>query len=351
VKRLPLQISGFLVASAATAWVWHSAFKTGNSRPELPAATHPENHRVEIIDIRAWRADLAAATTAEAKLQAARRLDRFPANRAREALEETTLIEGRQLTLEAKLLLIRWASDDGESAMQWAWLRFRSEDVWNESFREIISAWSWNQPAKLAAWAKRMAALSESPGSHISRTDAEQSDHPILDSDGMRRIAKNLARVSPRDAIGFLVSPGGSAGWDSDLPAVLSFTSTSALREALDALEDATQLDWDLVNGGGVLIDQWPNNRPTPEAFAISMLQHWNELDPEDFQRSRFADRLPAPPDPPALPQTTLHRGWVGEFLNSSWPSPGVTPEMKDWPEEKIEAWKDHHALMHGNGN
>lgn len=317
-----------------------------NPAGTIPIVYRSVQARTETIDVRAWHADLAAAETSRARFQISRRLDRLPLDQVRESIEETDLIEGRQLTLAAKLLLVRWAAEDGEAAMQWAWLRFRSEDVWDEAFREIIAAWSWSQPTKLAAWAKRLAALRDSPNSHISRTEAEQSDHPILDSDAMRRIAKNLAHVSPTDAIDFLMSPGGSAGWDSRL--IAAFSSVPAVREALHAIEDSQSIRWDLVKNSGAQIDMWLNNEIEPETIALSLLQHWKNLDPDDFQKSHYANLLPAPTATPVIEPSMMHGGWVAEFFEWSSKNPGVHPAMNDWPEEKIEAWKDHDELMHG---
>ncbi len=201
MKRTSANIAVFCLASAATAWVWHARFPMADLQPPAPGQPHSSSRRVKSIDTRAWLADLASARSAQAKLDVARQLDRLPANQVRAALEETPLIENGQLTMAARLLLIRWAAQDGEQAIDWAWMRFRSESVWHDAFREIIAAWSWNQPAKLADWAAHVA-LSQTPNStYIPLAEAQQSEHPILDTDALRTIVVRLIpRTSPARA-------------------------------------------------------------------------------------------------------------------------------------------------------
>lgn len=293
MKHLHAQIAVFCIASAATAWLWFGVFSDGGHPPPPSAAARPANPRGEPIEIQPWLADLARADSAEARLRAARQLDRMPPEQIRQALDDVPLIDGHRLTLAAKLLLNRWASRDGEAAIDWAWMRFRSEPVWDEAFREIIAAWSWSQPARLGEWAKRMALHQTSTDSYIPLADAQQSEHPIMDADALRSIAANLMRASPQDAASFLLSPGGSRGWSSDVLRPLQ--SATDVREALLAFGDLDQLDWELLTDSTWEIDMLLNNRIIPETMAASLLRRWKELDPDDFARSRHA-HLPPPP-------------------------------------------------------
>jgi hypothetical protein len=292
MKRTSANIAVFCLASAATAWVWHARFPMADLQPPAPGQPHSSSRRVESIDTRAWLADLASARSAQAKLDVARQLDRIPANQVRAALEETPLIENGQLSMAARLLLIRWAAQDGEQAIEWAWMRFRSESVWHDAFREIIAAWSWNQPAKLADWAAHVA-LSQTPNStYIPLAEAQQSEHPILDTDALRTIVVRLMRTSPRDAVAFLHSPGGARVWDSD--AIRNLQSVTAVHEALSAFDDLEALNWDLMRDSAAQTTmRISSNQAEPETIALALLQRWRELDAEDFARSRFAALLP----------------------------------------------------------
>lgn len=341
--RRPIQQTlVFAAACVATAVVWNSIRRnftewtvSGNGMgPAAPLWTSDQSRiRME---------ELAGAETPRTKLKAALRLNEIPTHAIREALEGMPLVQGNDLTLPAKLLLVRWAADDGESAMNWAWKRFRSEGVWERAFREIISSWAWHHPAELCAWAKRTAETHMSGELEISLADAEASDLPLLDPRGLDRIALCLVRVAPREAFEVIQTRGFASSELLD-----SLQSVASVSEALVAC--GGQDGWETERWSDPSFDNpFSNAKGGPGVIALTLLRHWRALDPEDFKRSRFAHLIPdmdrpVPTVPAGLPSVPV--GWISDF--SVWSSfhPGEAPDMTGWSAGKIEAWKDHQTL------
>jgi hypothetical protein len=273
------------------------------------------------------------AETHEARLKAAARLGEIPLEDIPEALAQVQLIEGRNLTLVAKLLLIRWAADDGEAAANWAWTRFRSEGVWHEAFKEITASWAWNQPAKLCEWTKRLAKEHKPSFGDISLADAKLSKTPILEFSLLDLICFNLVSVAPREAFEILQIRGGYSSEDTHL--FDSLQTVAAVREGLLAFDNLDQLK--------------PDDSQGPDMFAKSLLHRWKELDPGDFSRSPYAALVPdwsASLTPPPIPDGP--RGWVREFHAWHQSSPAARPDMTGWPAAKQQAWEDLETLMPG---
>lgn len=280
MKRRTVQILVFGLSCAVTGWVWYPFQTAARSSAPGRLAAPAVGSRVFNEDIHVVLRDLDSAESSEARLKAARRLDLVSMNQIRTTLDEIPLIDDGRLTLAAKLLLIRWAGEDGEATMNWAWKKFRSKGLWNDAFREIVAAWAWTQPAKLSEWAKRGAAARKQGLDEIPLNDAEQSDQPLLDFEGLNTISRCLVSMAPREAFEIFLIRGGYSSEDSKLPK--SLQSVSAVQEALLAFDGLDRLQ----------PDRWSGS----EIHVNGLLVRWKELDPEDFKRSRFAHLIPDRP-------------------------------------------------------
>ncbi len=318
----------FCASCAATAWVWNQFGTDAKSLPTDRLKSSATGNRAISEDIHSVLRDLGSAETSEAKLKSARRLDQVSVDQIRSGLEETPLVDEGQLSLVAKLFLIRWAGEDGEAAMNWAWKNLRSKGVWKSAYREIIAAWAWSQPTKLCEWAKRAARNNKPVLGEVSLADAEKSDHPLLDFDGLNDVSQCLVSVAPREAYEVFLIRGGLSSDDSKL--TRSLQSVSAVQEALLAFDGLENLQPDRWSGSGI--------------YANSLFHRWQDLDPDDFKRSRFAHLLPdrSPLESASRPEGP--RGWISEFYEWTSFHPSAPPDMKDWSPEKTEAWKDYEA-------
>ena len=336
-SRFLQQAVAFVVASAVTAagWVlfWPKAGPSAappmaESRPDPDKIRWNRQNLIERIE------ELEKASTSADRLKAAVRLNEIPPEEISNALDQVQLIENRKLTLAARLLLIRWAASDGEAAANWAWLRFRPEGLWQYAFREISSSWAWNQPAVLGEWALK-AAKRRKPGDDISLAEAESADSPLLDSDMLNRISRDLIRTDPRLAVQVFLARGG---WRSDD------------RQFFDALGSVQQVREALL-ACGQLDKMVPNRIQGDEIHARGLLERWKKLDPADFARSPYAHLIPdrKPPAPTPIPDGPA--GWVREFQVWRQSSPAVRPDMTGWPAAKQQAWEDLEALMPGDGH
>lgn len=328
MNRRTAQVIAFCIACAATAWVWN---QFGTDAKPLQAdrlKTSTTGNRVTSEDIHAVLSDLASSESSESKLKSARRLDQVSVDQIRAGLEDAPLVDAGQLTLAAKLMLVRWAGEDGEAAMNWAWKNLRSKGVWKGAYREIIAAWAWSQPAKLCEWAKHAASNNKPVLGEVSLADAEQSDIPLLDFEGLNDVSRCLVSLAPREAYEVFLIRGGFSSDDSKLTE--SLQSVSAVQEALLAFEGLENLQPDRWTGSGI--------------YANSLFHRWKELDPDDFKRSRFAHLIPEPHQMEEVPRPEGPRGWSFEFIEWSRAHPSERPEMTDWTVEKIEAWKDYEA-------
>lgn len=324
----------FVAACVSTVLLWNRlapkpVLALSDENKLAPEVRSPEPVEVDVL-IR----QLKESEDSPARLKVALRFNEIPVPQVQEALGRVLLIEDRKLTFPAKLLLMRWAGENGEDAVAWAWKRFRAEGVWNDAFKEITAAWAWRKPESLVDWAKRMAGIRNIGHGTISLADANLSEHPILDFDDLNKIAWNLVHVSPRHGFEVLKLRGGMSTDDKRF--YDSLPTLAAVQEALMAFDHLDQLQPDHFEG----LDQ---------INAISLMHRWKKLDPKDFARSHYAHLIPdrhvlAPTVPAGLPSEPV--GWISEF--SIWSSfhPGEAPDMTGWSVEKIEAWKDHEALF-----
>lgn len=329
----------FGVAVAVTAAGWAVFWPVPKPRePQLVELSPPPPGRLHWTgrDLTERIEALEVAATGAERLKAALRLNEIPPSEIPKALEQLKLVENRQLTLAAQLLLIRWSASDGEAAANWAWTRFRPEGLWNQVFREISASWAWSHPATLAEWALN-AAKRRKPSDDISLAEATATDSPLLDSDLLNRVSLDLIRTEPRLAVQVFLARGG---WRSDDHLFFdSMGTVQQLREALLAFDNLDQLQPDRSQGFS-------------QIFAKSLLHRWKEIDPEDFARSPYAHLIPdrTSPVPPApIPDGPC--GWVSEFEAWKKSSPGARPDMTGWPAAKQQAWEDLEALMPGGGH
>jgi hypothetical protein len=332
MKRRLTQVVVFCASCAATAAVWNQLRTDTKPLPSDRLKSSATASRTITEDLHSVLIDLGSAETSEARLKAARRLDQISVDQIRSGLEEAPFVDHGQLSLVAKLLLIRWAGEDGEAAVNWAWKNLRSKGVWKGAYREIIAAWAWSQPAKLCEWAKRSARDNKPVLGEVSLADAEQSDIPLLDFEGLNDVSRCLVSLAPREAHEVLLIRGGFSSDDSELTE--SLQSVSAVQEALLAFDGLENLQ----------PDRWSGS----EIHANSLLHRWKELDPVDFKRSRFAHLIPDRSPLESASRPAGPRGWISEF--NEWTSihPSAPPDVKDWSPEKIEAWKDYQAWKNG---
>jgi hypothetical protein len=338
MKSRFLQQSGaFIVASAFTAAGWMLFWPKAGSpaaTPMVESRPDPDRtlwNRQNLIEL---TGELEKASTSADRLKAALRFNDIPPAEIPNALDQVKLIENRELTLAARLLLIRWAARDGEAAANWAWHRFRQDGLWQNAFREISSSWAWNQPAALGEWALK-AAKRRKPGDDISLAEAVSADAPLLDSDMLNRVSRDLICTNPRPAFQVFLARGGWRSNDRQF-----FDALGSVQQVREALLACSQLD-----------KMVPNRIQGDEIHAMGLLERWKKLDPADFARSPYAHLIPdrKPPAPSPIPDGPA--GWVSEFEAWKKSAPGARPDMKDWPAAKQQAWEDLEALMPGDSN
>lgn len=285
---------------------------------------------------------LESATTNQARLDAATRLGEIPSANLAEALELTTLVKDRQLTLSAKVLLIHWATVDGDAACRWAWQRFRSDGMWQWAFREMGPSWAGRHPQALEKWAIHHYAKSSGT---ITLREGLASDEPILEFEMLSKISKWLIHEDPRAAFKVLQARGGFST-DDRLPE--SLQTVEEIRHALLAFEHLDEMT--------------PNRYSGPEIWAHGLLARWWKIDPEDFSRSPysrfFESKAPnetiailpndlestldrADQQPPARRQSSLAQA----FVEWSKTHPGERPDTSGWSPVRIQVWEDFEAL------
>ncbi len=266
----------FAASSLATAGIW--ALLWPERAPQAPAEAPPpappaSRGSRETFDLSSALQALAKASTPSEKAAAAERLSRIPRDRIREALDTVTLVRGRDLTLEARILLIRWASFDGEAAMLWSWERFRTLGPWEEAYRQVGASWAWSDPKGFGRWLKA-AAQPENDTGTITVEAAQNSDAPLVDSSMLQRGARWLITEDPATAFSL---PLGSRPYSDDSPAKL-LTRVDQIREALSAL--------------GPLDDLESNRFDAKKFNPFQLFARWKEIDPESFAASPYAGLL-----------------------------------------------------------
>ncbi len=263
----------FTAASVATAVAWMSAW------PRVDPAERPSEAKRETeFQRQPWTHEntasilsaVEAADSDRKKLTAAADLLAIPITEMDDALDLVKWNDGNRLTLAGKVVLIRWASDDGQAAMAWARKQFKSKALWKQAFAEIGPAWAAHDPKGLAAWAM--------PPSRNQTPEDDPTDRPTIDSDGLTDIAGWLVTEDPTAAYQLLKRRGGFSSRDMTLP--LALTSVTKVREALLCFGDLKITNPQRVEG-----DQIP---------LYLLLQRWNELDPDDFGNSPYAGSIAA---------------------------------------------------------
>ncbi|MES2924937.1 MAG: hypothetical protein V4819_25500 [Verrucomicrobiota bacterium] len=279
MKPVTCKILGFCLASAVTAVAWIVFWPRTVSiaappllAPETVIAEAPwSNERIASSISAVERAD-----SVETKLNAGTDLLQIPLAGVREFLERANLKKGDRLSLVAKILLIRWAADDGEAALQWAWKRFRSEGLWDEAFREIAPAWAAHNPAGLGKWALLVAEKLKPDSEEPRLAEVEAMELPAMDSSKLTEIANWLVTEDPRLAYQLVKRRGGFSSDDAKMP--LALTSVAKVQEALTVFDDLKITDPTRLSGN--------------EVHLYYLLTRWHELDPDDFNRSTYAGSI-----------------------------------------------------------
>jgi len=279
MKPSTCKILGFSLASGVTAvaWIgfWPRTIAVNNPTPLVPETVIAEapwsNERIASLITAVEKAE-----TREAKLNACTDLLQIPFVDVREALEQANLKNGDRLSLVTKILLIRWAADDGEAAIQWAWKRFRSEGLWDEAFREIAPAWAAHYPAGLGKWALLAADKLKPDAEEPRLAEVAAMEIPSVDSSKLTAIANWLVTEDPRLAYQLLKRRGGFSTDDQKMP--LALTSVAKVQEALSVFDGLKIKD--------------PTRFSGDEIHLHYLLTRWHELDPVDFNRSTYVGSI-----------------------------------------------------------
>lgn len=261
----------FLGGCAMAGLVWSFAWPKPDRQTEALHQKYPSGIQKPLpapISVGELLSELAVAKTEEARLAAAHSIKRLTSAELREALEQETLIENRQLTFSAKVLMIRWAEKDGHAATDWAWKRFRGEGLWNQAFREIGPAWASHNPAVFAAWVLESA--KQKPHGTLTKDDGFASDVPLLDFENLSRSASWLISEDPHAAYEVLIKRGGFSSDDGNMADGLK--SVAQVEQALSAFDNLEQIK--------------PGSFAGSEIHIFPILGRWQELDPEGFQKS-----------------------------------------------------------------
>lgn len=274
VLKIPL----FGLAGAITAAAWVGFWPRASPEPMTPAPPPPtdrpdsswSSERVDSLMMALEKAD-----SLEAKLNAAADLLQIPDADVRDAVEKAVAKNSKRLSLVAKMLLIRWAAEDGEAATLWAWKRLRSEGSWEAAFQEIGPSWAAHNPAGLAKWAMS-AAEGRKPGDDPDMAEAETMETPHIGSGILGSISRWLVTEDPQLAYELIRKRGGMSSDDQKTAQALA--SVEKVREALTAFGDLT-----IKN---------PNQLSGDEIQLYYLLLRWHQLDSDDFNRSKHAGSI-----------------------------------------------------------
>lgn len=264
----------FLVTATVTSFLWIAAWPSRETAP-LPAPT------TQPLPPPTWTPDrlsddisqLSNANTPAGKLAAATRLAEIPIEEIPDALFILSSEPDRTLSLATKTLLARWASKDGRAAMDWAWLNFRSQHKWSPAFAEIGPNWAYHDPQGLAAWTKELLTANPTP-QHVHQADYENHAIPPRSAVNLTKIIRWLSHSHPLAAFELLKSRGGFS--TEDPATVKSLQTVAQVREALLAFPEYAPTGSTTISGD--------------EIIPHALIARWQELDPEDFSRSPFAD-------------------------------------------------------------
>jgi hypothetical protein len=274
VRHLFVFVGSCIITAVAWLLIWPEKPRTmveATQNPQVSAAVGSWTR--DQIDTRI--AAVRNASTDQARLDASIDLLEIPAEDVPEVLERMKSEIERDFSQVAQILVIRWASSDGEAAANWAWKNFRTGPQWENIFNQIGPAWAAHHPAGFYAWVLETARNRSDVGSSISLAEAESSEEPLLDYSLLRKIPGWLITEDPH--LAYKVILATNIGF-SDLQLPDSLASVSKVREALLAFDEPEPLE----ATKGASIGRMKN----------SLLLRWNELDPEDFNRSSFADQI-----------------------------------------------------------
>ena len=212
-------------------------------------------------------------------VDAAAELGKIPVNEVPAALESIALEKDDRLSLAASTLLIRWASDDGEAALTWAWKGLKRSMVWREAARSIFAAWAWSDHASLGEWS--LAYMAATKLADPTLAEAEASDTPLLTFDDVSGIARMLIQEDPKVGYEVFIKRGGFSSVDHEI--YEGFDDPAKIEQALQAfpnLEDLKARHHSLT----FIRDSLSN--------AESLLTRWMKLDPEGFEKSGYKQYL-----------------------------------------------------------
>lgn len=270
----------FLIAATVTLLCWSSLWQDGY-RETGPVAGPPATTTAEPVwsqeQIDTRLAAVADASTDTERLAASNELLRIPSATVPELVERIKSGIERDFSPQARVLLIRWASADGEAAANWAWKSFRSGHRWKGVFNEIGATWATHNPVGFMRWAVEAAKRSPDPWSGgIPLKEAESSEFPLLDSDQMGSISQWLVTESAYLAHKFILETDAKV-YPREL--LRTMDSVQDVRDALLACEESAGAEGPTDGRGGA-------------SMRKALLLQWFVLDPENFNLSPHAEDL-----------------------------------------------------------
>ena len=219
------------------------------------------------------------AKTGAEQVNASLELEKIPVKDIPAVLGSISLDRDGWLTVTASTLLVRWASEDGEAALSWAWLHLRSKGAWRDAFSQVTAAWAWKNPSGLAAWV--LAHMGSHGLKDPTLAEAEASETPILESRNVSDIALLLLREDPELAFRVIIKRGGLSSTDTEMWESLGDPlKIEKAMQAFDNLEDlkathnATSFTFSSLT------------------YAEALLSQWLKIDPEGFKASRYKEYL-----------------------------------------------------------
>ncbi|MCW1914073.1 hypothetical protein OJ996_10835 [Luteolibacter sp. GHJ8] len=282
MKSSSRSLAIFLTGCAVTFLVWdlfHGGPPSTDSQvPEIEQKPREDSWSQENV-VSGVKA-LEAAEDDPSRLRAALELSRIPVKDI-PAVLESFLNHERAAALPAfKTLLIRWASSDGEAAMNWAWTHLREKRDWNEAYHEIIAAWAWQDGHGFHRWCLASPHLGYMERHQVAGA-AQKSAMPVIDMFFVVQAVNHLVEIDPYLAYDLIAKRGG--GFYGLYPRYAeSFESADQIRDALSALPDPGNLK--------------AKDLSDSQLATKALLEHWRRIDPDDFADSSYAHTLA--PDP-----------------------------------------------------
>ncbi|QJE98092.1 hypothetical protein [Luteolibacter luteus] len=280
MRVVPRTIAIFLSGCGVTCLSWALLRSEIGSR----ARTEPREPVVERLQEASWPeerivASIKAANDAQdddAKLRSALELGKIPIKDIPAALQ-SLLGHQRTASLPAcRTLLVRWASHDGEAAINWAWKHLKEKGDWHEAYREIVAAWSWQDPESFHRWCLASPNVSYDER-HKAAERGKTSEVPVVDMFFAMQAIMALSKSDVHLAYDLVAKRGGGFfGMYPQLAAELE--TANEIQDALAALPEPGDLKVQALNDS--------------DKAAKALLERWREIDPDDFASSRYSDRL-----------------------------------------------------------